>query len=161
MPTSAIESGLIDFVLPIEETPGKLLVYATVISHWSDQGQELQATNGAREGICAILCDQIGHDLAGYKEPSFLRRVRRRMQVVQRACAISWSRNREGPEERLLLLWRESGGPPVTEPSGKGFGSGLVQRQTRHHLQGEVNVAFRPEGLQVELCIPWRPELLV
>ena len=33
--------------------------------------------------ICEILRNQVGHDFTGYKERTFLRRVQRRMQVLQ------------------------------------------------------------------------------
>ncbi len=60
---------------------------------------------------------------------------------------------------RLLLNWRESGGPPVTPPSRKGFGSVLVERS----LLGEggvVNADFQPEGVQWQFDLPWSPSTL-
>ncbi|EJZ18675.1 cache domain-containing protein, partial [Rhizobium sp. Pop5] len=38
--------------------------------------------------------------------------------------AIEWRRD----EKRLLLLWTESGGPPVSKPVKRGFGSVLIER---------------------------------
>ncbi len=42
-----------------------------------------ERAEAARREICAILRGQVGHDFTGYKEKTFLRRVQRRMQVVQ------------------------------------------------------------------------------
>ena len=41
------------------------------------------ALEEARQEICTILLNQLGHDFAGCKPKTFLRRVRRRMQVTQ------------------------------------------------------------------------------
>jgi two-component sensor histidine kinase len=44
-------------------------------------------------------------------------------------------------EPRLELIWREHGGPPVSAPPRRGFGSLLLEQC------GEVVTEFRPEGL--------------
>lgn len=38
---------------------------------------------------------------------------------------------------RLTIEWREHGGPPVTPPKRRGFGSGLVERGLATALQGK------------------------
>ena len=73
---------------------------------------------------------------------------------------ITWRKDEQNGEARLRLDWSEAHGPEVGEPAGRGFGSDLIEREMRHDLQGDVTTTFRPEGLQVELTIPWRPELL-
>ena len=90
MPASAIATGLVDLVLPVEEMADKLVGYVrSFVPHsasWSRRCQgdtEEERDRGARREICAILRDQVGHDFAGYKEKTFLRRVQRRMQVLQ------------------------------------------------------------------------------
>ena len=49
--------------------------------------------------------------------------------------------------ERLSLDWTESGGPPVTPPTRKGFGSRLIQRGLKGELKGEAVLRFEPTGL--------------
>ncbi|HEY2419450.1 MAG TPA: CheR family methyltransferase [Steroidobacteraceae bacterium] len=44
-----------------------------------DESEQIEA---ARLQICSILRSQLGHDFSGYRDKTFLRRVRRRMQVV-------------------------------------------------------------------------------
>ncbi len=61
-------------------------------------------------------------------------------------------------ERDLRLTWRESGGPPVTAPSQKGFGCFVLERVTVNAL-GEGKLEFNPDGL-VWTCII-RPEHLV
>jgi len=47
----------------------------------------------------------------------------------------------------LSLSWTESGGPPVTPPTRRGFGSRLIERSLRGELRGEAMMDFRPSGL--------------
>jgi PAS domain S-box-containing protein len=58
---------------------------------------------------------------------------------------ISWSTEvRDTP--RIILLWTERGGPPVTPPAARGFGTLLLERSGRlPHLQAQLE--FDPEGV--------------
>lgn len=68
---------------------------------------------------------------------------------------LQWS----GDGDRLRLKWRESGGPPVVEPTRRGFGSRMIERGLAAELGGMVNVLFRPEGVSCEVDAPLpRPE---
>lgn len=51
---------------------------------------------------------------------------------------------------RLNLTWRETGGPQVTKPQRKSFGSRLIEQLGRN-LQGRIEFDWRPEGLVVEM----------
>jgi PAS domain S-box-containing protein len=57
---------------------------------------------------------------------------------------VSWDVVGALEERRLLLTWQEMGGPPVTVPERKGFGSLLVQATG----DGETCVDFRPDGVR-------------
>lgn len=60
---------------------------------------------------------------------------------------VRWHvRDRPGTR-RLELEWRESGGPPVTPPLRRGFGSRLIERSLSRELDGEVTLDFEPTGL--------------
>jgi two-component sensor histidine kinase len=48
----------------------------------------------------------------------------------------------------LELNWSESGGPPVTAPSRRGFGTRLIERGLSAELRSKVTLDFRPEGLR-------------
>ena len=43
--------------------------------------------------------------------------------------------------------WTEAGGPPVTAPVQRGFGSRLIERSARDQLGGEATVDFLPRGV--------------
>ncbi len=68
---------------------------------------------------------------------------------------VSWrlATGEDGRDE-FLLLWRESGGPPVHPPDRCGFGTELVQRQLHYELNGTASMDFEPDGLCVTLAIP-------
>jgi PAS domain S-box-containing protein len=62
---------------------------------------------------------------------------------------IAWSL---ASDEALLVTWSEDGGPKVSEPTRKGFGSRLIA-QLAQQLGGEVEKHWRPQGLRAELRI--------
>jgi two-component sensor histidine kinase len=55
---------------------------------------------------------------------------------------------------KLKLSWREMGGPKVTAPDRRGFGSRLIERNIRHDLAGEIDLVYAPDGLIAELTVP-------
>ena len=58
--------------------------------------------------------------------------------------AVTWEQC-VGPD-LVKLVWRESGGPIVCQPTQKGFGSHLIERAFGGHL-GTAQLVFSPEGL--------------
>ena len=61
--------------------------------------------------------------------------------------------DRRGDDDILLFVWRESGGPPVSPPSRKGFGS-MILLDAAREAGGQVNVSYHPGGLSYELEFP-------
>jgi two-component system CheB/CheR fusion protein len=89
MPDSAIATGLVDFAVPVGEMGEKLVRYArdfhllgTIEADAAEADRKSTIEEGRAE-ICSIIRNQIGHDFAGYKDKTFLRRVQRRMHVRQ------------------------------------------------------------------------------
>lgn len=61
---------------------------------------------------------------------------------------ITWSLDRpDHPAAKVVITWREVGGPAVTEPVSKGFGSSVIGPMVRGGLGADVDVAYLPEGL--------------
>lgn len=54
------------------------------------------------------------------------------------------------------VRWRETGGPAVSPPSKRGFGRDLVEKIVAHELRSEVELNFRPEGVECILRVPVR-----
>jgi PAS domain S-box-containing protein len=60
---------------------------------------------------------------------------------------VAWDMPDDGPPNRLRLCWQESGGPPVTPPEQKGFGSFLIERALQKTQLGQARLDFEPGGL--------------
>jgi two-component sensor histidine kinase len=58
----------------------------------------------------------------------------------------------------LLLTWQETGGPPVTPPLRRGFGTRLLEGGLARELSGSVHLSFRPDGVVCELRALLRPQ---
>ena len=61
---------------------------------------------------------------------------------------VIWERT---PEGGFTLHWVESGGPLVTPPERRGFGSTLLDRVTGRELGGEGRVEYRADGVRALL----------
>ncbi|RWP27476.1 MAG: chemotaxis protein CheR [Mesorhizobium sp.] len=87
MPKSAISSGLIDIAAPAEDIGAKLEGFARsfdMLNGVAGDGEHDTAELGRlRDEIYGILQGQSGHDFSGYKTKTFLRRIKRRMQIAQ------------------------------------------------------------------------------
>ena len=60
---------------------------------------------------------------------------------------LDWEIVEEAAGRQLRLIWTEAGGPPVTAPVQRGFGSRLIERSARDQLGGEATVDFLPRGV--------------
>ncbi|MGN6549714.1 MAG: ATP-binding protein [Pararhizobium sp.] len=66
---------------------------------------------------------------------------------------VTWS-TRPGDDGAVLHLeWIESGGPPVSPPKRKGFGSILLERLLGQQLGGEVTLDYALEGLRMRMDV--------
>jgi PAS domain S-box-containing protein len=61
---------------------------------------------------------------------------------------VRWTARRNGGFE---LTWTESGGPTVTPPIRRGFGSTLLGQVTPRELNGDIRVDYRPSGVTVRI----------
>jgi two-component sensor histidine kinase len=68
--------------------------------------------------------------------------------------SLDWEVLNEDDVPKLRLIWTESGGPPVTAPVERGFGSRLIERSARDQLGGEANVEFRRRGVIYTITCP-------
>jgi light-regulated signal transduction histidine kinase (bacteriophytochrome) len=68
-------------------------------------------------------------------------------------ATLDWTRNEAGD---LLVDWREYGGPPVTPPTRKGFGSTIIDRSVPYDLGGEASIDYAVDGVRAHFRIPAR-----
>jgi PAS domain S-box-containing protein len=60
--------------------------------------------------------------------------------------AITWD-----GEEEIVLDWVETGGPPVMQPSRRGFGSVILTQALRSAVNGDVQLDFKPGGVHLQV----------
>lgn len=65
---------------------------------------------------------------------------------------IAWNVACENGQQYLHLEWDEHGGPPVVEPTKKGFGSKLIAASLTAF--GEADVLYSPSGMQLRVRGP-------
>lgn len=63
------------------------------------------------------------------------------------SVSVSWNIGTENDRERLSMVWRETGGPPVTPPLRRGFGTRMIQRVLDSDPTGKVDFDFAEAGL--------------
>lgn len=66
---------------------------------------------------------------------------------------LSWVYRREDGRS-VGLQWRESGGPPVSEPDEQGFGLKFIEQSVESGLSGEFGAEFARDGLKVRFDLP-------
>ena len=110
MPQSAFATGLVDFVMPVEDMPAKLLQYQQHLN----EVEERKASDGTREDvanyvgqICSLLHNRTGHDFGQYKQKTLIRRIQRRMQLVQIDAAPDYIRLLRTDSREAQLLFRD------------------------------------------------------
>jgi two-component sensor histidine kinase len=68
---------------------------------------------------------------------------------------IAWSqRIDENGAEFVRLRWEETGGPAVSTPTRKGFGSVVIEKIAPASVHGQASTEWRPEGLVWEVEAP-------
>ena len=78
MPRAAIATGFADLVLTPGEIAGRVLDYFDRLP----ARPEATGLNDALDRVVVRLRAAVGHDFAGYKKPTMVRRLRRRMQLT-------------------------------------------------------------------------------
>ena len=76
------------------------------------------------------------------------------LSTAEGFVVVDWTINCTGPEPIVRLRWAEHGGPPVTPPAKRGFGSRLIERGLADAFGGEVKVTWAPDGVICELVAP-------
>lgn len=68
---------------------------------------------------------------------------------------VTWELDCRADGKWVQLHWLETGGPPVTPPARRGFGSTLIERSISHQHGGTAGPNFREKGLQCDIAFPW------
>jgi PAS domain S-box-containing protein len=68
--------------------------------------------------------------------------------------AVDWATETAPDGDRLVLLWRETGGPVVAPPSRRGYGSLVLERGLAHELGAKVDLSYPPDGAICTIELP-------
>jgi two-component system CheB/CheR fusion protein len=108
MPASAVAADVVDLVVSSDRMGARLADYA---EHFGDIEQAAEGDGPTGEGgydeIHEILLKQVGHNFSGYKQPTFQRRVRRRMQINQIDDLETYVQRLRSDTKEVTLLFRD------------------------------------------------------
>jgi two-component sensor histidine kinase/CheY-like chemotaxis protein len=78
------------------------------------------------------------------------------LSVPEGSVQIQWRVLTNGDDQKLALHWTEHGGPPVSQPTRKGFGTIVLQRMLTSELEGSTERVFHRDGLECVIKFPLR-----
>jgi len=92
MPLTAIETGMVDWILPVDQMPARLIEYHNIGKKLQLSGPvaceslpkeipDAEKDEQALREILTFVRTTTGHDFSGYKRATILRRIGRRLQV--------------------------------------------------------------------------------
>jgi two-component sensor histidine kinase len=77
------------------------------------------------------------------------------LSIPDGRVSVSWEcRNSGDAATSLIIVWRESGGPPVSAPTQYGYGTSLICDLIPHELGGTVDLAFSSDGACCTIELP-------
>jgi two-component system CheB/CheR fusion protein len=108
MPRSALDTGLVDVVAPVEELPAKItaVLKQAPLRPRSGLALERRAQSGI-EKIFILLRAATGHDFSLYKNSTVYRRIERRMGIHQLVRIVDYGRFLQENPQEVDLLFKE------------------------------------------------------
>lgn len=110
MPTNAAATGLVDHVVAVEAMPAKLIAHQAqlgAVSGWRASQASREEWQRHLTKIGALLRAGVGHDFTDYKSNTVIRRVQRRMQLLQINDVSSYIARLETDADEAHTLFRE------------------------------------------------------
>ncbi|WP_173568661.1 sensor histidine kinase [Acetobacter conturbans] len=68
--------------------------------------------------------------------------------------SVAWNIEKQDGERFFRMRWKEEGGPPISEPLRKGFGTALIERNPRGVNGAVVVYRAEPDGILWEFTAP-------
>ncbi|WP_166267643.1 CheR family methyltransferase [Marinobacter caseinilyticus] len=109
MPSTAIATGLVDYVKPPDELATKLGLFLQqrAMLYNDERDKRLDIPVWALDKICALLRSRTGNDFSSYKENTFLRRIGRRMALHGVTGASDYIALLESDEVEIDQLFKD------------------------------------------------------
>jgi PAS domain S-box-containing protein len=76
------------------------------------------------------------------------------LSVATGQVSVTWRKVPAEGGNAVEIVWAETGGPPVEEPSRTGFGVLVIKRNLARALDADVDLTFAREGVQCRVSIP-------
>ena len=109
MPRSAIQTGLVDFVMPPAEMPAQLIAYSAHVFGKSTRAARMSfpKAENALKKVLLLLKTQTGHDFSQYKPNTIHRRIERRMAVQQIETMDGYFKFMQQTPDEVKALFRD------------------------------------------------------
>jgi two-component system CheB/CheR fusion protein len=110
MPQSATSTGSVDYVLAVEAMTDKLVDYRNHMLKVGDHKDPDGVRGDAKEylaDITALVRQRVKHDFSGYKPNTLVRRIQRRMQVLQIETVPAYVEHLRSERAESGMLFRE------------------------------------------------------
>lgn len=115
----------------------ELKPYSQEGRHVTLKGEELRLSSEAAQSL-AMVVHELATNAAKYGA----------LSRPDAKLWVRWRLTRDAAyEARLVVDWLERGGPPVTPPQRRGFGSTVIESCARS-LGGAARLDYEPEGLR-------------
>lgn len=76
------------------------------------------------------------------------------LSCPQGELSISWTVDRSGQRDQLVLRWKERCPGYIAAPQRVGLGSRILKRSADTNLRGNISLEFEPDGLLATLVAP-------
>lgn len=67
---------------------------------------------------------------------------------------VDWAVADSDGGQHFSLVWQERGGPAVSHPTRKGFGSRMIERSLRSYFKGSTSLIYPVEGVEFRIDAP-------
>ena len=109
MPSSAIATGLVDFILPVEKIPAELVKY---VKHpYIERPERIETAKhqfrSYVQKILALIRTRTGHDFSNYKQTTIRRRIERRLAVHQIDSIEKYDTYLEKTSSEIEILFKD------------------------------------------------------
>lgn len=107
MPQSAIDTGLVDYILSAEEIAKELIQHINLIDNTDEKTTSITADTNTLNKIFILLRKQTTHDFSQYKSNTIGRRIERRMIVHQIKSLEEYYKYLSQTKNEINLLFSE------------------------------------------------------
>ncbi|TRO65074.1 CheR family methyltransferase [Christiangramia sabulilitoris] len=107
MPKSAINTGLVDYILPVEDMGPELLDFISAPAIFSHEGDDSEFDEKELNRILNYIDEIVGLDFREYKYATLARRVARRMNICKCKSLKAYFKYLKNNDEEVEILYRE------------------------------------------------------